>query len=67
MLIADVREANAAKDRAPSARAPSGDRRFQIPDFREVADFRGARTGRDKGLADTHLAAIKDSRLQVSD
>jgi hypothetical protein len=48
-------------------RTAGGDRRFQIPDFREVADFRGARTGRDKGLADTHLAAIKDSRLQVSD
>jgi hypothetical protein len=39
LLIADVREANAAKDSAPSARTPGGDRRFQIPDFRlQVSD-----------------------------
>ena len=31
---------------------PGGDRRFQITDFRD------ARTGGDKALADTHLAAI---------
>jgi hypothetical protein len=36
------------------------DRRFQITDFREVADFIDARTGGDKGLADTHPAATCD-------
>jgi hypothetical protein len=61
LLIADVREANAAKDSAPSARTPGGDRRFQITDFRD------ARTGGDKGLADTHLAQIGGCRFQISE
>jgi len=47
-------------------RTPGGDRRFQITDLREDADFRDARTGGDKGLADTHLAVIGDFRLQIS-